>query len=460
MKEQEILYKRILDHNPDLSEVVSDALSEDGIYETDKVTSIMVWGPVTCAYVLWVLRSAVSSGKKRLYFLARDGYIMYHVAQVLCEAYKIQVECRYLRCSRYALRLPCYHRIGDEAFRQICTGGIQVTFGTLMHRAGLSEEEGYEISARLSIPIEYNRELSYREIRELEAVLRSCESFRLLLKRHSKEAYKDTAGYLRQEGLLEGVPYAIVDSGWVGSIQYTLAVLLSGLGKTGKWAAEQLDGYYFGLYETPKNTEKKKYHTFYFGATQGFWRKVYFNNCLFEAVFSSPEGMTKRYRYDNERYEAVFERADNFNKDEIERCDEYITAFTRSLIGKCETEEKVAGCLKITILKKLLKKSMIFPSREEADYYGRFCFSDDTSDNERELLAPVLSGEELRQNTLIRRGIRMIQRRGTFRQSAWLEGSIVRYGKAKCFYRSSVLLYKVLLYLKKYIRERKKREKR
>ena len=35
----------------------------------------------------------------------------------------------------------------------------------------------------------------------------------------SDAAYETTIGYLRQEGLLDNVRYAIVDSGWVGTIQ-------------------------------------------------------------------------------------------------------------------------------------------------------------------------------------------------------------------------------------------------
>ena len=47
----------------------------------------------------------------------------------------------------------------------------------------------------------------------------------------SDAAYETTIGYLRQEGLLGNVRYAIVDSGWVGTIQKKYADT-SGTGKT------------------------------------------------------------------------------------------------------------------------------------------------------------------------------------------------------------------------------------
>ena len=53
-------------------------------------------------------------------------------------------------------------------------------------------------------------------------------------------------GYLRQEGLLEPVPWALVDSGWMGTTQETLGQALRLLGKSGS-----LRGYYAGLYRGP-----------------------------------------------------------------------------------------------------------------------------------------------------------------------------------------------------------------
>lgn len=43
----------------------------------------------------------------------------------------------------------------------------------------------------------------------------------------SDAAYETTIGYLRQEGLLDNVRYAIVDSGWVGTIQKSMQTLLA-----------------------------------------------------------------------------------------------------------------------------------------------------------------------------------------------------------------------------------------
>ena len=40
-------------------------------------------GPVFLNYVLWILKSAQQKGIKTLYFLARDGFLLWEIAQIL-----------------------------------------------------------------------------------------------------------------------------------------------------------------------------------------------------------------------------------------------------------------------------------------------------------------------------------------------------------------------------------------
>ena len=44
-----------------------------------------VLAPTLLMFVLWVLTEAVKNGKQRLYFLARDGYMMYQVAEYILQ---------------------------------------------------------------------------------------------------------------------------------------------------------------------------------------------------------------------------------------------------------------------------------------------------------------------------------------------------------------------------------------
>ena len=69
--------------------------------QSEKEIYKCVLAPTLYEFVLWVLQEALQSGTKRLYFLARDGYQMYLAARQLCKQYDLDIECRYLKVSRY-----------------------------------------------------------------------------------------------------------------------------------------------------------------------------------------------------------------------------------------------------------------------------------------------------------------------------------------------------------------------
>ena len=76
----------------------------DGIYkeyetELECVTNC-VTAPVMVSYVWWVLIEAQKRKIDTLYFLARDGYTLYEVAKLFCEKFGIDIDCKYLYCSR------------------------------------------------------------------------------------------------------------------------------------------------------------------------------------------------------------------------------------------------------------------------------------------------------------------------------------------------------------------------
>jgi predicted HAD superfamily hydrolase len=265
------------------------ARSEKEIYER-------VLAPTLYEFVVWVLQEALQSGTKRLYFLARDGYQMYLAARQLCKQYDLDIECRYLKVSRYAVRVPEYHLLGERCLERICVGGIDVTFEKIMQRAALTDKEAEEIAALAGYTENYRKVINYHEVMQLKDRLKKIPLLFHYIDSHSKEAYGTAIGYLTQEGLLEPVPYALVDSGWIGTIQQSIEHLLRQ-----KQPDRKLEGYYFGLYEIPEGERKENYHSFYFTPWGEIKRKVHFSNSLFEAVFSAPEGMTLSYRTEGEK---------------------------------------------------------------------------------------------------------------------------------------------------------------
>ena len=65
----------------------------------------------------------------------------------------------------------------------------------------------------------YRKVINYHEVMQLKDRLKKIPLLFHYIDSHSKEAYGTAIGYLTQEGLLEPVSYALVDSGWIGTIQ-------------------------------------------------------------------------------------------------------------------------------------------------------------------------------------------------------------------------------------------------
>jgi len=443
-----------------------------------------VWAPVLTEYVEWVLEEALRYGEKRLYFLARDGYMMYLLAKEFVKAKDLDLDIRYLKVSRFAIRRAEYYFSGREALDTLCAGGINVSFETIMKRAGLTKEEAFSIARLAGYGGNYKTGLNHRQLCRLKQELSRIDQLFVYIKKHSGECYDTTVSYLRQEGLLQKIPYALVDSGWIGTLQYSLQRVLA----HGSATSVKLQGYYFGIYERPKETAPDQYRAFYFDEKE-ICRKVRFSNCLFETVFSAPEGMTYGYgaSKDGAVYEALECDSRNPNAEVMERFAElllqYVSCYEaakdsrkflhyaaitdRNLIDyvvekdsnhfrDCVTEgdlshhenHKKRACF----VESLLNSMMGSPTRLEAEAFGELLFCDDVLELQLQPAAPKWEeGELLKRRFLSRILIKMNLKSGSLRECAWAEGSITRFGKMGKKNMRQERLYKRFMYLRKAI---------
>lgn len=415
------------------------AASEKEIDEDIIAACMFVLWPVLLSFVYWVLRQSNAEGKKKLYFLARDGYLMLKMAKSLCQMEKFPQECRYLYASRYAWRLPEQGIDPERSLKRICAGGIKVSFASVMRRAGLSEAEAQDIAEMLGQTEQDTRLLTRGELAELRRRLLNCEAFMKLLKQHSESGRELAGRYLKQEGLLEKVPFAIVDSGWIGTMQECLQGLLTKMG-----GRENVSGYYFGLYDIPKKTERNTYHTFYFGPEAGAWRKAHFSNSLFECIFTAPHGMTAGYGSRDGKIEPELTGTDRTNQEKTEILDRLLEIWMDAL------EEKWGEGLRKEIeqmdIHKLLCSFMSKPSWKEAEWFGSFLFSDDVTEEGWQRLAVSLTKGQLWEQHFLTRLVMSAAGRKPA-ESGWVEGSIRLYGgKLQALHRIGTVFYKYMLY--------------
>lgn len=403
-----------------------------------------VFAPVAVEFVTWVLTEAVKDKKKRLYFLARDGFLMYDAARRLSSEYGFDLEIRYLKVSRYSMRTACYDQMGSGCVDLICSDGIDVTFEKIMKRAALTDDESVQIAELFGFLGNEKTILSGGQIQKLKESLRLTPLFLEYVYAHSKERRESAVGYLRQEGLMEDIPCAIVDSGWIGTLQQSMEQLVN----------RPVDGYYFGLYEIPRYADVHRYKAFYFMPKANIRRKVFFSNCLFETVFSAPDGMAMGYslcsKMETEPYFKVLEsETRNPNGRRILRNRDllmkYIKAFAKEPLSDTRPE----------LAEKLCALFMGEPERFEAELFGSQLFCDDVLELNMQPVAAKFTCEDLRKQGICRR---MLIKAGIFqkelKKSAWPEASIVLSGGPVKKYLLQERMYKYLIYLRKAFKAR------
>lgn len=395
-----------------------------------------IFAPVICDFVGWVLRSAQEKGIKRVYFLARDGWIMYHTAVIIAEKHNIDIELKYLYCSRMSLRNAALNDLGEEAYRYLLEGGFALTPRVILGRLGLDQDERQDIYKDIAYSGDEETEMGKAAASEFCGRLKSSRLYRQYVSVVSARCRKTALSYLQQEGLLSDVPYAIADSGWTGSMQKMFRIL------TGK----KQTGYYFGLYAKPDPADGE-FNAYLFDKTTSPFTVSRFNNHLFEALCAAPHGMTVGYRIQEDSTVPLLKEEKSLNNDSLllhtQEAELYRFASEEYILpddikGIKERQKIAFG---------LLDRLMFLPERNVAEKYGGLKFSDDPAELYDFPLAAPLS--ETKRLYLLPRLKEKLFRKGKLERPVyWGYATAVLSGKGS-FCRLNLQLWEVLWLLKR-----------
>lgn len=182
------------------------------------VTGVMV--PLFLSFTLSVLQDVKNKGITKLFFAARDTYLMYKIAEVFVPVFP-EIEINYLHVSTKVIYPIVISEGSEEEIRKLLT--ILYTFrcGDVLKIFGYSDNEQTEIAERIDLNKEVD--LSSTESEELIKWL-LLEKNNQKLKEKCYQKRKVLKQYLKQEGLLsiDDNKVAIVDIGWRGTSQYFL----------------------------------------------------------------------------------------------------------------------------------------------------------------------------------------------------------------------------------------------
>ncbi|NFG28054.1 hypothetical protein FC777_13155 [Clostridium botulinum] len=391
------------------------------------LNSTMVTAPTLISYVLYILKNAKEKKIKKLYFLARDGYIMHKIAVILCEKYNINIECRYLYCSRLVLRAPLYLINRGEAIEKICEEGAKISIEIVLKRAGISNDIQNNILNELDEEFK-NKFLTKKDLNKLKTILLNNKLFNEYAYEYAKDKYNDIFEYFKQEKLFEEKKYAIVDVGWLGTMQRHIREILQYSGYK-----NNMNGYYFGMFENGRY-EDGEYNCFYFSKEKNSSRRAFFNNNLFECMCSANHGMTIGYSKDTAGFiKPVLKQYENKWNVNIQL--NIVEKFCEKFSILNQWNEISFNYLDLMV-KRLIISFMVFPNKEEASIYGSIPFCDDFTESYKIKLAQRLTKQELYQYNMfykIYKKLFFIKNSNKFNESFWINGSIqvsdVKYKK-------------------------------
>jgi len=197
-----------------------------------------VVAPTSIAFTLWILEDAAHRGIRRLYFLSRDGQITFHVARLLTEALRRDIDLRYL----YASRQSWHRAIDEESINGWISDDVVAGVTTLADIAGRVGISGAELKDLLNgVPPET---VAVSPDRGNTGALDALIGNPLFVERQRGLSFEHRTRldrYFAQEGLYDEVPSGLVDLGWRGTLHETLCRHL------GQRLHPPLQGYFFGL---------------------------------------------------------------------------------------------------------------------------------------------------------------------------------------------------------------------
>ena len=250
-----------------------------------------VVSPILYYFVRWVIHEAQFQNATHLFFMARDGFLLYKIACKICTDLNIPLQCKYLYCSRRSLYLPTFHLIGNDTFDYLFAPSSCYCLRSVFVKAGMDDLQVAQVLQELNIKANnLNQFFSDETSRTFRNLLEHCPLFLKILQDNSRHAYQEVVAYFRQEGLFDQKTIVLVDSGWSGSSQHAIRIISRAAGYQGT-----VQGLYFGLLSSLKSPDDGIAKAWYFDSTHHCVNKALFSPTLFECILSADHGPTIGY---------------------------------------------------------------------------------------------------------------------------------------------------------------------
>lgn len=387
-------------------------------------------GPLTTLYMHFVLQKAIEKGIRRLYFLARDGLVMKRVADLLIDKWNLNVDTKYLYCSRQSLLISAFRGGGDFEYEWITFGYLNsVSLLEICGRLNISLHDikgliGHKIQRPFLKP---ESPLTPEEKNEIRNMLHKPD-FDKIITKTNKATFDATVKYLKQEGVLDTVPIGIVDSGWRASSQYALNAIISKAGEKNS----PIKGFYLGLNSDHWLNSNESAYTFLFDWSKNNRDYRIYNFLCFEMLLAAPHGRTVGYDIQKGISVPLLSLSPPADRciliDFHHSCATTFAFYYSKVIGFNQYQSTFPP-----LIRKLISLFISSPTQKEALAYGDFLMAGEMTERDEQVLAPPITHKDMFRMAIGKKNIK----------GFWPQGSLARAGSF-----TGLFFYRIFLDLK------------
>lgn len=247
--------------------------------------------PVIMPYLLWLFKSCLKQGIKRLYFIARDGYLLKEAFDLIVKKYDADIETHYVYGSRIVWQMPSLTFTFNRNIESIIW-----QYGFNIDNMSKILDIDKDILLKY-IPESFrNRILNFKDRTRVAKLLCSNKEFVSYVKNKNRAAGERALGYLKQEIDVSDENFAFVDLGGSGITQSCVASIMS------NFYNKNIKSFYFRNGFNKKDLAGLESRYFLFKLEP----------CAFiEVLYRAPHGQTKDYIYDTEikKFKPVLEES-------------------------------------------------------------------------------------------------------------------------------------------------------
>lgn len=340
-------------------------------------------GPILYPYVSWVLKESLNQGVNRLYFVARDGWILWQIADVIIKERQYPIKISYIYGSRTAWRLPCFDGSRDD-FEKILQYSNMEEIICLNDLAKLFQIQIKELRRFLPEKLESitdNQKISRYQVDTIGKWLQENEKFRKYLVKCQEKNRDLVIRYLQQEIDVSDDNFAFIELSGTGYTQKCLARLIR------NYYQGDIKNYFYRL-DDFQEEEQCKFIQFYPSNLKRY---------ILELLCRAPHGQTECYREENGKILPVLEQTEG-EQIKAYRIEEYRDA----VLDYVEQMEKtyIQNGLECTenlgIAREYIELISSNPPKRIAEYFCHMPFASDGRKNSMVEFAPPVTRKQLR----------------------------------------------------------------